>query len=338
MARLYVAYTGGTIGMLQGPDGYAPAPGYLTRQLNEMPELHGAGFPEFTVAEYDPLLASSAIGPTEWVQIAEDIVQHYADFDGFVIIHGTDTLAYTASALAFQLAGLSKPVILTGSQIPLCEARSDASTNLINAFLMASEPSLGEVAIVFGRQVLRGCRATKVSCEALDGFSSPNFPPLGELGTHPKLEKSLWLRSTSLPLHLARRVTPATVGVFGFYPGVTADMLRRVLQPPMKGLVLRTYGSGSAPDRDVAVLKALTEATQRGVVVVAVSQCVHGAVDLDAYEANSVLAKAGVVSGLDMTTEAVLCKLDYLLSTGHTPSETRLLVAENVVGELTLPG
>src|SRR5437764_3570361 len=180
--RVYIAYTGGTIGMRRTRDGYSPEPGYLQQQLDAMPELRHDSMPLVTINEYAPLLDSSNMTPREWVKIAHDIAGHYDDYDGFVVLHGTDTMAYTASALPFMLNGVAKPVIITGSQIPLCEVRNDARENLITSLLIASTYNVPEVCLYFGGKLLRGCRAVKVSADGFAAFDSPNFPPLGTVG------------------------------------------------------------------------------------------------------------------------------------------------------------
>ena len=180
--RVYIAYTGGTIGMTQTPDGYAPAYGFLEAQIAAMPELRSDLMPEFDIHEYDPLLDSANMTPAEWLKIAEDIADHYDQFDGFIVLHGTDTMAYTASASPFMLQGLRKPVILTGSQIPLCEVRTDARANMITVMMIAAQFAIPEVCLYFGNQLLRGCRSVKVNADGFDAFASPNYPPLGEIG------------------------------------------------------------------------------------------------------------------------------------------------------------
>ncbi len=182
MKRLYIAYTGGTIGMRRTAEGYAPAPGFLAAQMAVMPELVDPAMPAYDLHEYEPLLDSSNMRPADWVRIGRDIVKHYDDYDGFVVLHGTDTMAYTASALPFFIGGLGKPVIITGSQIPLSEVRNDARSSLVTSMLIASSAAVSEVCLYFGNKLLRGCRATKVHADGLDAFDSPNYPPLGRVG------------------------------------------------------------------------------------------------------------------------------------------------------------
>jgi len=186
--RLYIAYTGGTIGMSRTPEGYAPAPGFLAAQMAAMPELADSRMPAYTIHEYDPLLDSSNMRPADWVRIGQDIVAHYDAYDGFIVLHGTDTMAYTASVLPFFLQGLRKPVIVTGSQIPLCEIRNDARANLITSMLIAAEYPVPEVCLCFGGKLLRGCRAVKVDADGLDAFDSPKFPPLGVAGVEIQID------------------------------------------------------------------------------------------------------------------------------------------------------
>ena len=182
--RVYIAYTGGTIGMRRGDHGYEPAPGYLSERLSRMPQLDHPGLPRFELHEYEPLLDSSNVGPAEWSQIAADIAANYDEFDGFVVLHGTDTMAYTASALSFMLDGLAKPVILTGSQIPLVEIRSDARENLVTSMILATSPQINEVCIYLNGSLLRGNRAKKLSASGFDAFASPT--------------SRLWERSVSM--------------------------------------------------------------------------------------------------------------------------------------------
>jgi L-asparaginase len=334
--RVYIVYTGGTIGMQASPAGYLPKPGYLTELMDQIAELQHADMPDITIHEYDPLLDSSNIMPSDWLKIAEDIAQHYDDYDGFVVLHGTDTMAYTASALAFMLDGLGKPVILTGSQIPLSELRNDARGNLISALLIAAQFAIPEVSLFFGDNLLRGCRAVKVDADGFRAFASPNFPALGEVGNHIEIDWSL-VRPTppkGTALRVQRLETP-DVGALRLFPGISASLLENILRPPIKGLVLEAYGVGNAPDRDRDLLQALHRAVQRGVVIVACTQCLQGSVHLDDYSTGASLAKAGVISGIDMTSEAVLTKLFYLFSQGYSPDVVKSLMQKNLRGELT---
>jgi L-asparaginase len=335
--RVYVIYTGGTIGMRLQLHGYAPSPGYLVDQLAFMPELKSDQLPGFDVHEYDPLLDSSNMLPSDWLTIARDIAIQHDNYDGFVVLHGTDTMAYTASALAFLLPGLRKPVVVTGSQIPLYEARNDARENIITSLMVASQPDLPEVCLCFGERILRGCRAVKVSAVGLNAFDSPNFAPIGSAGISVQISHKL-LRSVPEGVDLIAPIIRApAVAALRLFPGITHVLLRNVLQPPLQGLVLETYGVGNGPDRDPGILEVLREATDRGVVVVACTQCLQGTVQLGTYQTGSALAQAGVTSGVDMTPEAVLTKLSVLLGRGLAPATVRELMQQNLVGELTSP-
>lgn len=334
--RVYVIYTGGTIGMTSTPEGYAPAPGYLAAQITAMPELASDLMPEVDIHEYDPLLDSANMTPDDWHKIACDIRDHYKQYDGFIVLHGTDTMAYTASALAFMLQGLRKPVVLTGSQIPLCEVRNDARANIITALTVAANFAIPEVCLCFGNQLLRGCRSVKVNADGLDAFASPNLPPLGEIGVDIQINWAL--TQSAPPEESALRVhqlSPVGIGALPLWPGVSAQVVRNFLQPPLKGLILKAYGVGNGPTNNRDFLSALEEAAARGVVIVDCTQCLKGSVHLEDYATGSALAKAGVISGFDMTTEAALSKLAYLFSQDLTVDEIRRLMQTNLRGELT---
>ena len=335
--HLYIAYTGGTIGMRRTADGYAPAPGYLASQMAEMPELRDPRMPAYDIHEYVPLLDSSNMAPADWLRIGQDIVTHYDAYDGFIVLHGTDTMAYTASALPFLLRGLRKPVILTGSQIPLCETRNDARINLITSITIAAEHPVPEVCLYFGNKLLRGCRSAKIDADGLDAFDSPNYPPLGLVGVNIEIDWSHVApapATTSLTLAVPRMT--ATVGAFRIFPGLSPALLRNVLQPPLHGLVLETYGVGNAPDRDAMFLAEIRAATERGVVIVNCTQCLRGSVRQGEYAAGAALGRAGVISGHDMTAEAALCKLFTLFSAGLTPAEVKAQMGRNLCGEVTI--
>ena len=333
--RVYIAYTGGTVGMRHTRNGYRPEPGYLQRQMRAMPELRQASMPRVTVNEYEPLLDSSNMTPAEWIEIARDIGRNYKKYDGFLVLHGTDTMAYTASALPFMLNGLGKPVIITGSQIPLCEVRNDARENLITSLLIAANHPIPEVCLYFGGKLLRGCRAVKVSADGFAAFDSPNLPPLGTVGTDIEINWPL-VRKGGRRLRVEEFTSRAVVSALRLFPGISPDLVRNVLRPPLQGLVLETYGVGNGPDKDEDFLAALKEATNRGVVIVDCTQCLEGTVNLSEYETGSALARSGVISGFDMTAEAALTKLYYLFSRGYSADRVKREMQRDLRGEVSV--
>lgn len=320
--------------MRRGPKGYVPSQGHLAQLLNRMPELTDPVMPQIKLVEFQPLLDSADNRPSDWLRMAQNIASHYDQVDGVVVLHGTDTMAYTSSALAFMLEGLGKPVILTGSQVPLAEVRSDARENLIASLQLAARPDLHEVCVYFSGVLLRGCRATKVSSSGFNAFESPNEAPLGQVGVDIALNPGAPLPAQKGPLRVAE-LQDATVAALRLFPGIDAGFVRNVLQDPLQGLVLETFGAGNAPSRDKELLKALAQASERGVVIVNTTQCLRGRVDMGGYATGSALNEAGVVGGADMTPEAALTKLIYLIGKGHTPNEVRNLVQENLRGEMT---
>lgn len=334
--RVYIAYTGGTIGMKRTRAGYVPASGYLQAQMEEMPELRHASMPLFRVHEYAPLLDSSNMTPREWVAIARDVADHYDDYDGFVVLHGTDTMAYTASALPFMLRGLAKPVIVTGSQIPLCEVRNDARENLITSLLIAANYDVPEVCLYFGGKLLRGCRSVKVSADGFAAFDSPNVPPLGTVGIDIEINHDLVRKPKKRSALKVEELGSPVVSALRLFPGISPELVRNVLRPPLQGLVLETYGVGNGPDQDREFLSALAEATARGVVIVDCTQCLEGTVDLGEYAAGTALAATGVISGYDMTAEAALAKLYYLFSRGYGVEKVKREMQRDLRGEMTV--
>lgn len=335
--RVYIAHTGGTIGMSHGSKGYSTRPGYLQEQLRAIPELSHASMPDYVVHDYDPLLDSSNMTPAHWVEIAHDIADHYDDFDGFLVLHGTDTMAYTASALPFMLQGLRKPVIITGSQIPLCEIRNDARENLITSLLLASSYDIPEVCLYFGGKLLRGCRSTKVSAYGFAAFDSPNYPPLGTAGIEIEINRDLIRRPAAGAKLEVQELASPVVSALRLFPGISPDLVRNVLRAPLQGLVLEAYGVGNGPDQDHEFLAVLEEATARGVVIVDCTQCLEGTVNLHEYAAGTALARAGVISGHDITAEAALAKLYFLFSRGWPSDRVKTEMSKDLHGELTEP-
>ena len=331
--KIYIAYTGGTIGMQRSQHGYIPQPGFMADCLAGMPEFHRAEMPSYHIHEYAPLIDSSDMTPADWQRIAEDIRDHYDDYDGFVVLHGTDTMSFTASALSFMLEGLGKPVIITGSQIPLAELRSDGQQNLLNALFLAANYPIHEVALFFNNQLFRGNRSTKVHADGFHAFDSPNFPPLLEAGIQIQLLAGRLGTTGGSTLRL-HGVTPQPIGVVTLYPGISFEVIANLLQQPVTALILLTYGVGNAP-QNPAMLALLSEASARGVIIVNLSQCLHGKVNMGGYATGNALSRAGVISGFDMTAEAALTKLHFLLSQDLPAPRIRELMQQSLRGELT---
>ncbi|MCT7941744.1 asparaginase [Shewanella holmiensis] len=331
---IYVAYTGGTIGMQKTANGFAPVSGFLTDCVQSMPEFYHEEMPSFVIHEYCPLIDSSNMAPTDWQLIADDIKANYEKYDGFVILHGTDTMAYTASALSFMLQGLSKPVIVTGSQIPLAQLRSDGQINLLNSLYIAANYPVAEVSLFFNNKLFRGNRSTKAHADGFDAFASPNFPLLLEAGIKINIKAGKVSEPTNYPLEVVK-IKPQPIGVVTLYPGISTQIFENMLQQPVKALILLTFGVGNAP-QDPQLLQALKQADERGIVLVNLTQCFQGKVNMGGYATGNSLAKAGVISGMDMTIEAALAKLHYLLSKNLTPEAIKKSMQLNLIGELSV--
>ena len=339
MKKICIINTGGTIGMSAGPGGLRPEAGYIEQQLARMPELTSPTMPEITVQEYDPVIDSSNIQISDWLKLARDIARQYDTFDGFVVLHGTDTMAYTASALPFMLRGLGKPVILTGSQLPLGEVRNDARENLKTAIILAASYSIPEVCVYFGDQLLRGCRSTKQSASSFNAFASPNYPPLGTAGTQLEVFQE---RFRTLPPDQTSRVglnveslEPQEIATFRLFPGVSVEVLENVLRRPLKALILESFGDGNGPACNHGFVECIRQACQAGIVILNLSQCSQGSIRQTAYETGTILQEAGVVSGHDMTIEAALAKLMHLFTRDLTVDQVKNQLQRDLVGELT---
>ena len=330
---IYVVYTGGTIGMQHSAQGYVPVSGHLQRQVAMMPEFFRPEMPDFTITEHQPLIDSSDMTPDDWQCIADDINAQYDHYDGFVILHGTDTMAFTASALSFMFENLTKPVIVTGSQIPLEALRSDGQINLLNALYLAAHYPVNEVGLFFNNRLYRGNRTVKAHADGFAAFTSPNYPPLMEAGINIRNLKTNPLPQSDSPFTL-HKITPQPIGVVTVYPGLSIDVVNNILQQPVKALIIRSYGVGNAPQQP-KLLSALRDATERGIIVINLTQCISGRVNMDGYATGHALADAGVLSGFDMTFEAALTKLHYLLSQDYTSDEIRILMQQDLRGELS---
>ena len=334
MSRVLILHTGGTIGMTKTDKGYRPDGAYFRRAVSEMDSLKAPEMPEWDLLETDPLLDSSRMKAEEWNRIGNVIAENYESYDGFVILHGTDTMAYTASALSFMLKNLNKPVILTGSQIPLCEVRSDGRDNLITSMMIAGAGKVREVCIYFGGLLLRGNRATKDSADGMQAFRSPNCPPLATAGI------AIQYQEVSYPSVRSGRFecipfSNVPIGVIKVFPGIRFDLFEPIITSQLKGVVVEAFGSGNVPDEGEVLLPILEKAKSSGTVIVVCSQCPQSTVNMSAYEAGSILKKAGAVSGMDMTTEAAVAKLYYLFSIYDDPEQIKFNMERNIRGELT---
>ncbi len=330
-----VIHTGGTIGMVDTPDGSAPSDEALAPYLEEIVAGAKGELPPIAYVQLDPLLDSSNATPDTWRAIASVLFEHRADFSGFVVLHGTDTMAYTSSALSFLLPGFGKPVVVTGSQIPITRARSDGRQNLISALQVAARSDVHEVGLLFGELLLRGNRATKVDASGLHTFDSPRCAPLARIGVDIAVNQALIRVPKGEPELTACKL--AQVAAVRLFPGFSASILANMCRPPLQGLVIEAYGAGNGPSDDEEFLSEIEAAVSQGIVVVVVTQCVRGSVQPGAYATGSALMKAGAVPGFDMTTEAALTKLSVLLGQGLDTRSVAELMQQDIAGELTRP-
>ncbi|XP_059039270.1 60 kDa lysophospholipase isoform X2 [Mustela lutreola] len=354
--RLLAIYTGGTIGMRSEQGVLVPGSG-LAAVLRSLPMFHdeeyarASGLPEdtlvlppaspdqrviYTVLECQPLFDSSDMTITEWVQIAQTIERHYGQYDGFLVIHGTDTMAFAASVLSFVLENLQKTVILTGAQVPIHALWNDGRENLLGALLMAGQYVIPEVCLFFQNQLFRGNRVTKVDSRRFAAFCSPHLPPLAVMGTDVTINRELVRKARGKARLVVHSSMERDVGLLRLYPGIPAALVRAFLQPPLKGVVMETFGSGNGPTKP-DLLRELQAAAERGLIILNCSHCLQGAVTSD-YAAGMAMAGAGIVSGFDMTSEAALAKLSYVLGhPGLTLDDRKELLARDLRGEMTLP-
>lgn len=332
--KICLIHAGGTIGMTRSERGYVTKTGYLKERLEAIADLYVNGMPEFDLYEMSPLLDSSNMSVNEWNRIGSTIAELYDGYDGFVILHGTDTMAYTASSLSFMLENLDKPVVITGSQIPLCEIRSDGRDNLITSMIIAAAGEVREVCLYFGGRLLRGNRATKMSADGLMAFDSPNFPRLAEAGINIKYYPTAKKNKSTGDFNFVP-FSEVPIGVLKIFPGINFSLFDAVMTQKLKGVVLETFGAGNIPGDGNALLPIIRAAFAAGAVITVCSQCPVGTVSLGAYAASAELLEAGAVSGFDMTTEAAVAKLYYLFSKGYSKDEIKIKMETDIAGELT---
>ena len=341
--RILIIYTGGTIGMIEDPVTKALRPFDFTHLLENVPKVKMLDYVIDNIQIEHPI-DSSDMSPADWQWMASIINDNYDRYDGFVVLHGTDTMAFTASALTFMLSGLSKPVIITGSQLPIGEVRTDGEENLITALQIAAErsadglPMVREVAILFENYLWRGCRATKRSSDNFNAFKSNNYPSLAKIGLGIEYNQDALARpDTNAPLVLLDRLDPSVM-VIDLFPGLAQATLNHLLNTPgIKGVVLRTYGAGNTPTYRWFI-DAIRQAVDRGLIILNVTQCVNGTVRINRYVSGDILASIGVISGYDITVEAALTKMMSLFGRGISATELRQALTEPIAGEITVLG
>lgn len=315
--HILLIYSGGTIGMVKDYETGALRVFDFDKLIKHVPEINHLHCTIESISFEEPI-DSSNMNPENWVLIAEIISENYNSFDGFVVLHGSDTMSYTASALSFMLENLNKPVVFTGSQLPIGDLRTDAKENLITSIEIASKqmngvPVLAEVCLYFEYKLYRANRTTKVNAEHFNAFASPNFPPLGESGVHLKFNRHLILSPTPGKDLTVRKKLEKNIMILKIFPGITDKAVQSVLNiEGLKGVLLESFGSGNAPSEDWFI-SLLRKAINKGIPVVNVTQCAGGSVIMGQYETSVALEKIGVINGKDLTTESGLAKLMYLL-------------------------
>jgi len=340
-ASLLLIYTGGTIGMKQDVGDQTLRPFDFSQILEEVPEIAKFAF-RIESYTFDPLIDSSDVEPSMWQALAELIKSRYDDFDGFIVLHGTDTMSYSASALSFMLDGLTKPVIFTGSQLPVGAPRTDGKENLVASVEIASAKDseghalVPEVCVCFDSLLMRGNRTVKINSEVFRAFGSPNYPPLAEAGITIRYNKDLirkpldWYQNLSINTSLDTRVS-----ILKVHPGITPEIVRYVVcNPGTRAVILETYGSGNAPTKKW-FLDILSEADAAGKILVNVTQCLAGTVDMGIYATGKALEKSGVLCGYDGTTESTLAKLFYLMGKNSDNEWVKQMMTRNLKGEIS---
>ncbi len=337
-SSLLIIYTGGTIGMVKDRETGALQPFRFENIYKMMPVLENFDYKIEGIA-FTPLIDSSNVSPSFWVKLAEIIGSNYEKYDGFVILHGTDTMAYSASMLSFLLENLNKPVIFTGSQLPMGVVRTDGRDNFINAVEIAAArengtPIVPEVAIYFENKLMRGNRTNKFNAENFNAFVSGNFPPLAEVGVHIKYNRNAILKPNFMNLKVHKKLD-TNIAILKLFPGITESVVKSVLGiKGLKGVILETYGAGNAPT-DEWFIAALTETIRKDIVIYNVTQCKGGSVEMGKYETSITLGQIGLVGGFDITTESATAKMMFLLGEGYRGDELKELLQTPLRGELT---
>lgn len=340
-ARILIIYTGGTIGMGKNVETGILEPLDFNHLVSSMPEFQLIQA-DIDVRKFDPPIDSSDMDPMRWAELVGLISNNYEEYDGFVILHGTDTMAYTASALSFMLENLTKPVILTGSQLPIGELRTDGKENLMTAIELASmkneeeRPMVPEVCIFFNGRLLRGNRAIKINAEGFHAFDSFNHPHLCDVGINFTFhDHHILTPDYDKPMVPHLKLDPNVI-VFSLFPGIQDTIVRHVLESPtLRGIVMRTYGSGNAPQAPW-IMRLLDQAAHRGVNIINISQCLTGSVEMSRYGAGFQLKIAHVISGRDSTVEAAVTKLMYLQGRYSDNKIVREKLQQSLAGEITL--
>jgi L-asparaginase len=337
MTKILIIYTGGTIGMVNDAKTGTLIPFDFAQIKENVPELARLNY-ELSIHSFDPILDSSNMDPEIWAELASLIAAKYHEFDGFVILHGSDTMSFTASALSFMLQNLGKPVVLTGSQLPIGEIRTDAKENLITALEIAATKNGGkamvpEVCIYFDYQLFRGNRSIKYNSEKFEAFQSPNYAILAEAGVNLSFYHNYILPNPTDDFKIHTKLN-ANIGVLKMYPGITELAVKAITESKVDAIVLEAFGSGNVPTASWFI-KCLASAIAAGKIIIDISQCKGGSVQLGVYETSRELKEMGVVSGFDMTFEATITKLMFLMGQGLSVEEIKNLMEVSIAGELT---